>query len=417
MKIGWCKLSMFMEINYNVAENGFGEERPMLFKNFLDHGHQVKLLTPLCKRDRNLLNKVYNGTYKSLPPSEGVDHFWMKGLEYDPAGYADGCDVLVVENGPLNITFRDSNTDQPCIRRMVDIINKFEGLVLFYQSDPLLPFPFWRLTMAERQWSHTDNTVRQTGKGIESDGWADYDEIFKDKKIVCLGKSSRVINEPEYVVDCMDGPRFRYRHFFDEGLIKFDFLPTGYDPWFIRNINFDFENRLSCLVYFGFPRSRVQEFRKAYSDFAKRTVIYGPWRNGEDREKILLDCLSEGMCYGGFLDGFIEVAKTYGKFKVNMNLIPKRAQDLGWISNRFFESIFCGCITIGDPKTWGIKDYCIGELIEDPKYIEYNDLIRKILNLSNNEYTCLADKQFNKVKHLDYHFITDYFENICKKYI
>jgi hypothetical protein len=406
MKIGWAKLTMPIEIDYNIASSGLGEERPMLFRNMLNRGHVVKILTPIKKLDVITLNGIKNGKRYE----ETVNSEWMKGLEYNPEGFADDCEVLVIENGPLNFTFIDHYTNQPQMRRAIDIINRFNGLVIFYQTDPLLPFPLWRFTMSERNWTHPNNNVRITGKGVEADGWADPGEIFNNKKILVLGKCP--LPNPDFPY-AMNGPRFRYDYFYDSKLVSFDFMPTGYDSFFIPHINTDFNKKIFPLVYMGFPRSRNNRFKSLYKNNMNKLNVWGPW-NSKTRYKYLEKYKSMGMQWHGYLNGYIGITEAYSKAKISINLIPKRAMDLCWITSRLFESVWCNCICLGDELTKNIENYIPKDLIID-RYSCQNK-IEEILNMSELQYTETLVKQYNLISHLNYDYIVTKFEELVQKY-
>jgi hypothetical protein len=337
----------------------------------------------------------------------------MQGIHYDRvASNTKGCDVLVIENGPLNMTFMDSDTNQPHIRKVVDIINKFEGLVIFYQSDPLLPFPFWRLTHAERPWSHPDNNVRNKRAAVEADGWADYDEIFKNKKILCVGKGLKIGWE-----DAMASDRFNYPFFKQNNLISFDFMATGYDRYFIPHIkDQNFDGKLFDLGYVGFPRSRVQFFKKFYGKYLDKTHTVGPWDKDAVAREVLDDFRDKGMKWYGYLKGYIEVTQFYNETKYCMNLLPRKGQELGWISNRMFESVHCGCVTFGDKDTYGIEHY-----VPNPLIIDFNKphdaALEHFLSYGKQDWECLWYYQYDKIKNWDYaNYVIPHFENLVSKY-
>jgi len=406
MKIGWVRLTMATELDYNISKNGLGEERPMLFKGFLDRGHKVKLLTPVKKKDQKTLQAAKNGdSFENCI----VDNSWLKKLEYDPKGFADNCDVLVIENGPLNFTFIDPFFKIPQIRRAIEIINRFEGLVIFYQTDPLLPFPFWRMTMAKYPWSHPKNTPRKTGKGLETHGWGDFDEIFKNKKILVIGKSPK----PNEFARANNGPRFSYNRFRKKGLMKFDYLPTGYDKYFMPHIKPVFEKKKKDLIYVGFPRSRTNAFKRYYGNYLDRTHVYGPW-DLTSRIDFLERCRLEGMKWYGFIDGFPNITKAYSRSKISINLMPEKAQELGWITSRVYESVFSGCITLGEERTFGIEKCVPAELMIDT--FNSDVIIGKILDYSKQEYTDKISEQYGMVRHLNYNYIVKKFEKLVKKY-
>lgn len=405
MRIAWTKMTMTMELDFNQASNGLGEERPMLFKSMLERGHSVKLLTPIKKQDIIELEKAKTDSCDGV-----VNNNWMKGIEYDPSGFADGCDVLIIENGPLNITFIDHLTNQPQIRRVVDIINRFNGLVIWYQTDPLLPFPFWRLTMAPRPWSHFENNVRNKRAAVEDDGWGDFDELFNDKKVVCIGKAVRV----DLFASEMDGERFRYKYFEDKGLISFDYLPTGYDHYFLPHINHDWRQKIYPLTYLGFPRSRMAAFKKFYGQFLENVHVYGPWDGGDIKKGFLDEFRAGGMRWYGYAKGYLEITKMYDESLCCINLVPGKGQDLGWITNRVFESIFCGCLVLGDKGSYAINDYVPEELLVDEMNVK--EVVERIINFSQQEYCDLMNKQYAKVEFLNYDYIVSYLEALIRKH-
>jgi hypothetical protein len=338
-----------------------------------------------------------------------VNNEWMKNLEYEPDGFADDCDVLVVENGPLNITFIDHYTNQPMIRRVIDIVNKFNGLVIWYQTDPLLPFPFWRLTMAERPWSHSDNNVRNKVAAVEDDGWGDFSEIFGNKINVCIGKALEVEKFP----DAMNGERFRYKHFLEKGLISFKYIPTGYDHHFLPHIKYDWNKKVYPMTYIGFPRSRMSSFRKFYEPFMENVHVYGPWE-GSGKTEFLNEFRNIGMRWYGHAKGYIDITQMYDESLCCVNLAPGKAQDIGWITNRVFESIFCGCLVLGDKETVGISNYVPQELMVDETNIR--EVVKRIFESTQQEYVDLMNKQYSMVKHLNYDYIVAEFENLLQKY-
>lgn len=407
MKIGWAKFAMSMELDYNTARNGHGEERPMMLKGMLDRGHSVVLLTPVLRRDLAVLEIAKKG---KRPPGI-VDNRWLKGLEYRADGFADDCDILIVENGPDNFTFIDPHFKIPQIRRAMELIDRFQGLVILDQSDPLLPFPLWRLTSSPYPWSHPKNKIRTLGKGTEEYGWGDHDEMFKNKTVVVMGKCPWPKSKYPWA---MDGPRHRYGYFAMERLVNFAFLPTGYDKHFIPHLKPTWEGKHWDMVYAGFPRSRVQVFRKFYGDNLSRTHVFGPWDSGKDRKKLLDEFTAEGMTWHGFLNGFPNITEAYNRSKCCVNLMPKRAQPIGWIVNRLFESVFSNCLTLGDRDTAGIERYVPNEFIVDDATI--GPVIEWVLGMSRREYFGKLGEQYDMVSHLDYHYIVGKLEEIIERF-
>jgi len=407
MKIGWAKFTMSMELDYNTARNGHGEERPMMLKGMLDRGHSVVLLTPVLQRDLAILEIAKSG---KRPPGI-VDNRWLKGLTYRPEGFANDCDVLIVENGPDNFTFTDPYFKIPQIRRAMEIIDNYEGLVILNQSDPLLPFPLWRLTCAPYQWSHARNKCRTKGKGTEEHGWGDYKELFLNKKVVVMGKCPW----PKTIYPwSFCGNRHRYDFFARKRLVNFAYLPTGYDKHFIPHIKFDFCEKDWDLVYAGFPRSRVQSFRKFYGAHLDRTHVFGPWDGGAEKKKLLEEATSAGMTWHGFLNGFPNITGAYNRSKCCVNLMPKRAQSLGWVVNRLFEAVASNCLVLGDADTAGIESYVPRKLIVDSDNIGY--VIGLVLSLTGRQYMEFLEEQKSLIGYIDYDHIIYRLMHIVKRF-
>jgi len=407
MKISWAKVSMSMEVDYNLARNGFAEERSMLMKNLTEDGHQIEILTPITKDDE----KTMEGVKLGKDYEERVSTKWLANIDYRPDGFSSSdSDILFIENGPLNFTFIDHHTGQPQLRRIMDIINHHEGLVFMYQSDPLLPFPLWRFSMADIPWSDSENTIRTTGRGEEECGWGDYDELFKNKRIVILTKAMK---HDSLFLEMMSGPRFRYDYFYENNLIDFAFMQTGYDLSFINFLNRKWENKEYKLSYIGFPRSRIRSFKDFYGPFLTQTHTWGPWFSDSVRSKISEKLESEGMTWHGFVYGYPKICEAHAKTVVEFNLIPHKANQLGWISNRYFESVFCGCINLCDKSTFGMEAYCPEDMIVD----EFSSIskVNEILAMSKQEYEENWDRQFRMVEGLNYGYISKFFVNLVKQ--
>lgn len=410
MKIGWAKFTMSMELDYNEARNGHGEERPMMLKGMLDRGHSVVLLTPVLQRDLKILGIAKTG---KRPPGI-VDNSWLKGINYRPDGFADDCDVLIVENGPDNFTFTDPYFKIPQIRRAMELIDEFRGLVILNQSDPLLPFPLWRLTHSEYPWSHPKNKCRNEGKGTEEYGWGDYEEMFREKTVVVMGKCPWPRKEYPWH---MTGNRARYDFFAKRRLVNFVYLPTGYDKHFIPHIkfNWDSKQRGLGLIYAGFPRSRVQSFRKFYGNHLDKTNVFGPWESGADRKKLLEEFRSKGMVWHGFLKGFTNITEAYSCSKCCVNLMPKRAQPLGWVVNRLFEAVASNCLVLGDEETAGIDRYVPEAMIVNAGNVRR--VIDLILSATRKQYIELLEEQRSLIGCLDYDYVVSELEGIIDKFL
>jgi hypothetical protein len=123
-----------------------------------------------------------------------------------------------------------------------------------------------------------------------------------------------------------------------------------------------------------------------------------------------------GATYHGYVYGYPKLCKKYNRSKMSFNIVPRRALKLGWINNRFFESIFCNCLTFSDSSIVNIRD------ISDDYFLVGNSdeaeaKITEVGEMNKTEYECKLHDQYEKVKHLNYDFICSYLENIFLKYM
>jgi len=160
MLIGWARLTMSVELDMNTARVGYTEMRSGWMKALQKAGHTVKVLTPFSKETDRVWGELKAETYTTREGEWSVK--WIKDIEYEPMGDASDCDLLIVENAPVNLMYGCKFTEQPQIRRVVDILNSYKGVVVVEHSDPDLPFPFKKLAFAEKDWE--DGNGRLTRK-------------------------------------------------------------------------------------------------------------------------------------------------------------------------------------------------------------------------------------------------------------
>ena len=353
MNIGWLRLSMSIELDFNIAKSGFSQERCPIIRNLIRRGHDITLYTPISKKEENNRENILAGNI-----SKEWDNSHIVDINYKPADLPDeNCDVLIVESGALNFGFFDKYTKIPQIRRMAEIINAHKGLVILLQNDPDLPFPFYKLAGSEMDWNHPENAYR-LGKGttkyctnLEDYGWSTYDELFKDKKWIVLTKSA---NE-ELVYNAFNSSRSKFKSFEKELTLKF--LPTPQTSEFINNIEIK-EIPQYDIFCPGYPRNREKSFENLFLQFVKyyNLASCGLWDRSKNCD-YKDDCVELGMENLGFIDSYQEMYKIINDSNAVIHLGVSKTRKLGWITGRYIEGIFCKTLAFYDDSMIGYDSY------------------------------------------------------------
>lgn len=353
MNIGWARLSMSIELDFNIAKSGFSQERCPIIRNLMKRGHNITLYTPISKKEEKNIESIKAGNISEL-----WDNSHISDISYEPTGLPDiNCDILIVESGALNFGFFDKFNDTPQIRRMSNIIDAHKGLVILLQNDPDLPFPFYKLAGCERDWNHEENPYR-LGSGtikectnLEDYGWATYDEIFKDKKWIVLTKSA---NE-ELVWEAFDTSRARFKSFDNELTLKF--LPTPQTSEFVNKFEVCEKPEYDIFCP-GYPRNREKSFESLFLQFVKyyNLVSCGLWGRAKNFD-YKTDCIELGMKCLGFIDNYLDMYKAINNSNTVIHLGVGKTRKLGWITGRYIEGIFCKSIAFYDDNMIGYDNY------------------------------------------------------------
>lgn len=359
MKIGWLRLNQALELDYWSATGTFVEERMSLIHGLLQNGVDVVLLTPLKSRDFALEKPVF---LKNNPVQGDGE------LIYSPDKYIK-CDALIVENGTTNMNFCRPETKKPWMREAVEKIDKHTGKVFWYQSDPLLPFPFAQMTRRMYPWGSKKNGYcggkRDEGWTTRS-GWATEREIFGGKKNIVLVRSNR----RKATARAFNGSRSGYWDLMQDGLLDLAEIPMA--------INFDIRKHLKVrkeslgygLTYCGGDRSRRPMFRKYYCDNGVPTHCFGKWKftpyKMQEDDHLDKTGYSEnfpGVMFCGPVKHFWEIDEILNRSLFTIQIGTKVAQHLGWMTLRPMEAIADGSIAYGDRHLMG------GRGILDTKYL------------------------------------------------
>jgi len=384
MKIGWCRLTMTIELDFETARVGYCEMRVGWIKALLKLGHTVKVLSTFSK-----------DTEKAWKASKEDD--WLHKVEYGPSDNASDCDLLIVECSATNFMYGDKTTKQSCMRRTANIIDSYRGLVIIEQSDPDLAFPFWKMAHSKKDWENNNNPYRlDVARGrddMEDYGWATHEEIYDGKEYLILVKSRDI----DKVLDVMDGTRYGYKRIIDSGEdVKVVFAPQAYDPEFSNQHTFN-ENPEYDLIYAGYPRNREKLFRQYMFEnpFLKKAVI-GPWnkkKNKELRLELPFDYVQNVGCVP-----WKDVAPFINSSKTALYLGVPRSIKLDWETSRPYETVFNHSIVVYGDEARYLK-VMFGEYFNVSKN---EDLFRQIGAMSNEVRHHNWQEQYNYIKHQDW---------------
>lgn len=419
MNVVWCRFSQYINISSTRGYQGFQEERWSIFKELISRGHRVKILTPMTKESEKLLEDVKSGTVTH----DGVlDVTWMKKLKYNPLGFCnEKDDVLVFEAGPPNVLFYDRYIKGWQIRRCANICDSFKGLLIFSQNDPDLPMSLWKMGCSKYPWSHKRNPYRIESRDNTFDegkyrlknypdkedyGWADHDEIFKDKTVVLMTKSLC----PEKVATTYNSSRSRYVDLVNQGLLHVEGMPTAYNEEYVNHLTFN-EDPVHDVIYTGYPRNREKYFIQYFTQLPSKlkTAVSGPWNA---KRLVMLGTNTEHV---GLLDGFISMPEFSNSSRAVLQLAVKKAKQYDWVTSRHLEAVFSGCICFYDHEYSCMEQY-LGEefAIHSPE--DARKKYRWIRGLNANSRYNLWSYQWNLCKNYTWVWYIDRFERMCKKY-
>jgi len=399
LKIGWCRLTMMIELDLNKTARGFAAMRAGYMKALTEQGHTIKVLTGFGKRHTGTTwEEVHAGTYKKAEGEGDYDVSWLKSVEYDPKGFADDCDLLIVESSALNWMYPCKVTNKPAIRRCVDIINSFKGTVLVEQSDPDLPFPMAKLGCAKYGWSHSENPYRNNSikgeDGMEDYGWADESEMWDGKEyFVCVrGTAKRVLKDG---FAC--GPRFQYDKI-DASDRPFTVVQTPQTYDFSTARGYPGESaKEHDIAYMGFPRNIIRERRfnevmGSLDDDIKK-VVSGPWTSAS-RSEARYAAYARGVQQIGNL-AWHEYQEFAQKCKFSLYIGVPRSYAYNWKTNKPFEAIANGCVMLFDDRMQYLKAWFGKHLVIDGDYEFWSYFVREI---SQEDLLALWGTQYDTIR-------------------
>jgi len=423
MKIGWVKLTMSIELDYNTAQTGYCEMRVGWFRELIRLGHTIKCLSAFSKDSLLTYNKVNSEEFTNDEIDGPYDMSWLKSVEYDIDGYAEDCDLLIVEPGALSWQYgmKNASGHHPQMRRCVDVLNSYKGTVLIEQSDPDLPFPFWKMAFSEKPWDKKNpyckgNPTVKDYPDLEKYGWANYDEIFEDKNYVVLLKTKKI----DEVIKTCDGNRFGYGRVQEKvgDKLQFIYAPQAYD---CSLLNYGEENPGAKfnvapqfdLIYAGYPRNREKRFLKRFINldrYVTRCVTGPNWDKDKAAEMNSLLQFNSITNFGRV--PWKDINRRVNDAACSLYLGVPRSTKLGWETSRPFEAVMNGSVIL-----YYSEDHYLVELFGEKYCIDkYDDPSQMIYSMANSSFRgAFHDRQSYMVKGRSWKWFIEFINEELRK--
>lgn len=380
MRIGYVRMCGSIQLDYAKGTATGLEDRICLIKSLVKLGHTVIVYSAMARHEKKLFEskEVFSGYLE-----------FLNGVFYRPEGFPDKdkCRFLIVEVGTTNMMF--STGGKPHIRRMLEVVDSFFGVVIWNQTDVLLPIPFWQMAKTKYPWGHKKNgynnpKYRGDGWTIDS-GWGTYDEVFgKDKINVVAGKTNDV---DQFISMMSKSGRCRYN--------AFDKLRYAYYPSFIdqtlRDARFDTVCKKSKwdLIYCGWQKRRKKDFDKFVMGYTLgKVAVFGKWPDKTIEQY-------PNVNWGGFLKYFWQIDKRIHNSLCSIQIGENATIALRWMTLRPFEIITDRSIVLCDSRLFDKYSYpFIGVKNAD----EVRRAIRRIRRMAFKERERLNERMMDGIK-------------------
>lgn len=245
MKVGYLRFSGRIELDFmssSVKSRGT-EVRLGVIEAMVEQGIDVELLSPVKQEDEDFLEGNQTMSLTSFTDDDGsVDYDFLQRVSYEPKKLdLSDIDVLFIESGPTNVRYVYSRhipdsydwDHVPFIWRAFDVIDRFEGHVVYFQHDIKLGFPFSTMYHDVTEGVAQSNITRMANRV----------DFFEDKDWTILSNCL----DPQPVIDHYS-ERGRYQY--DQHPLTWEIIPSAYSS----NIDQRFEQRESHqheLMYVG----------------------------------------------------------------------------------------------------------------------------------------------------------------------
>lgn len=421
MKIGLIKFCSTVSLDVlNSTSNDGSDDRFGFLRELINRGHEITIFSPMIKGTRNNPKEerwITGDDIESIPKEL---HF-IKQIGYAPGELPIGkfkVDVLLADAGVGSMAFPNNYHEEPgspegsLIRRFVHVLNAHKGPVFYLHNDPSLPFYFRQLAGRKYPWGHKNNGYtnpikeNRGEKWVRDSGWADHDEIFKDKTSIVLTRC--LPSKFEYMIDNFNVDRAGYKEF--SNLLNFEYVPPAYAYDLAKEYN-HVENIEYPLFYSGGDRRRRISFRKFYEEMGVPTFVSGKWA---EEAMVTFD----GINFMGWLENRRALLDGLNKSGAVVQIQPKDAAHMGWWTARTMEAAACRTMGFIDGSITSASDLVFDKWFVLNNKTEARHKLYAFLSMPLKDRIKLIDTQLSYCKTMfTWQRFTDVFMSICNKYI
>jgi len=299
-------------------------------------------------------------------------------------------DVLIIECGPTNtrFCFSENGVEMPFIKRTFLALKDYEGIVVYFQHDIELPFPF-----GECLRNVSEDYVRSLSPiNLTRMCWELGKEklFFKNKRWIVL---HHCLNE-EFFLEYCSGARYRYKDYCEMGLIKprylYPLLISRYD--LLELYLSPREYPAFDLMYVGREKDklRTQLLLKFFDHREFSTCLIGEWEHKPWRYIIYLGVRGkQGDCTRYYNNAYATI------------FIPTEVMRRGGIlTSRIYQALLGSCTTFIYHDIYGIEKLVSPKirnfvLVRDRE--EFVEKVRLVKSLDVEDREYLVDLE---LKHL-----------------
>lgn len=382
-RIGYLRFNNSIELDFmssSVKLRGT-EVRLGVLEAMIENGHNVEILTKVRKEDTHLLEGQQQdtfGAFKEEPDEKEIDYDFLSKIDYDPRKRElDDIDVLFIESGPPNTLFSYKSDipdyrmkfgkATPFIWRVFDLIDNFEGHVMYFQHDLKLGFPFHEAT---REPTPGVAEVNLTKMGSQVD-------FFENKEWTMVSNCLNPSAVDEYYSEYT---RFSY----DEYDFNWTIIPSAYS----ENVDLRFEprddNLKYDLIYVGagdrssYRREKIKKFYQ-HEEYDVG-IVGGKWDEYEE----------DYMYYHGYVGDHGDVYEIQNWGMATVILGCELFEDAEMMASRIATTVRGGNIVMMD------EDLATGYYVDEEWHVSSKEDVKE-----NIEYLKSLDYEERRQINLD----------------
>ena len=364
MKIAFMRFGLPTELNLATASvNMLGTEiRQGLFFSWIEllH-HEVTVYSGIPNKDRQIMKSL------SLNPNL----HWATKVKYEPIKFPEKEDVLFIEMGVPNTTYTFNNgvEEKSLVKRCAEVIDKFEGKVIYYQHG-ILPFPF--------------NISKPEGHESELNLKTIFNfDLFRNKEWTIL---HHFLNEEEFKKSNKE---------YENKPLDFKFIPLCYskiDPFYKIRPNPEWDCLFIGSQWDSASKSRGQarpdEISQFYDTPKYKTAVIGKWDEKTVEQFKFLKYLGQlgkhGDAYRYWNNSWSCVWTT-----------SKKIRNLGLIPTRPIMVILSGSLLLADSSIFNINT-----LIPNTYLVSNSDEV--LQHIATAKATSIEEREEERQKQLSY---------------